>query len=293
MIRIVSAASLIAIAGIANAATEPVEPGVTVLNAASGGAASVSGQASVHTRRFTVASNHSGAILVNGRGRIECSDVRIAGGYELSGNHAQIMGGIWTGYTEAADPLATKAAALNALAAQYDDEDAPDGNGSIKLTGGTHTVMPGFYPGGMEISGGNITLSPGTYILGAGMSITGQSRVEGNGVTIVVLQGDVRIAGGAVIRIDPSETGDLSDFSIALPESNAGHISLTGNSELSIQGAIYAPRASMSVTGQAIGSASPFVGEVVVVDTLTLAGRGSIIIGAMGPMNLIAERKID
>ena len=293
MFRGIAAASIIAFAGVAGASTDPIEPGVTVLNAAREGAASVSGQAAVHTRRFTVASNHHDAIVVNGRGRIECSDVRIAGGYELSGNHAQIQGAIWTGYTEASDPLAARAAALNAMAAQYTGENAPDGNGAIKLTNGSHTLSPGFYPGGMDISGGNITLNPGVYILGAGMSITGQSRVEGIGVTIIVLQGNVNVAGGAIIRIDPSETGDLAEFAIALPASNRGNISLTGNSELSIQGAIYAPRASMSVTGQAIGSASPFVGEVVVVDTLTLAGRGSIIIGAMGPMNLVSERKID
>lgn len=284
---------MIAIAGTASAANDPVEPGITVLNAAQEGSASVSGQASVHTRKFTVASNHSEAVVVNGRGRIQCADVRIAGGYDLDGNHAQIQGGIWTGYQGASDPLFTQAAALNAMSAQYDEADGDNSNGSIEISNGNHTVEPGYYPGGIQISGGNVTFQPGTYILRNGMKISGQSAIEGEGVTFVILDGDVLLAGGSAMRISPAEEGDLAGFSIAMPESHAGHISLTGNSDLWILGSIYAPSGSMSVTGQAVGTASPFVGEVVVVDTLTLAGRGSILIGAMGPVNIVLEPKND
>ncbi len=43
-----------------------------------------------------------------------------------------------------------------------------------KITGGTETLSPGYYKGGLDISGGTVTLTPGTYIVD-GLKMTGGS----------------------------------------------------------------------------------------------------------------------
>ena len=286
--------SLIVLAAGSAAGQLQTDAGVTVLNPSREGATTVSGQALVHSRRLAVASTDAEAVVLNGQGQIECSNIQLAGGYSLAGRHAHISGAVWPIEGTLTDPLADRAQAINDLVDQYADPDESLDRGAIEFTGGEHSVEPGYYSGGMNITGGNISLAPGVYILGGDMSLAGQAEVLADGVTIILLEGDVKVAGGASLRMVPPQDGDLMDFSIVLPASNDGHISLTGNSGLSIQGSIYAPAGSMSVTGQAFGAAfGPFVGEMVVVDTLALAGRGSIIIGAMGPVNLISERKID
>jgi hypothetical protein len=293
MIKHITISAFTALAGTACAAAQDDHShtgGVLVLNNSAEGATSVSGRALVFSKHLHVASTNSEAISVNGQGRIECSEICIAGGYRVRGGQASIMGSVWENVATDDDPYEHHMAGMDfeAMAADLDD------SGGLQLTSGEHELNPGYFSGGMKISGASVRLNPGLYILGGGLSVTAHSNISGEGVTIVILSGDISVAGQAKFNLDAPSDGDLAGLSLVMPSSNNGSVSLSGGSDLSIHGAIYTPEAAMSVTGQASGNAQgPFIGEFVIVDTLTLAGQGVITIGATGNIELAKDPKHD
>jgi len=284
---------LMVAAGSASAGSEP-NSGVLVLNGNQEAATIVSGQARVLSRLLHVASADSEAISVNGQGRIECAEIRIEGGYELNGGRAQITGAVWTYSATEEDPYEERMQSidLDAMVAAYGDGDR--GGDGTELSNGDYQLSPGYFPEGMAFTGGTIRMLPGVYLLDSGFHATGQTVITGEGVTIVVLRGDISVAGGVAVELDAPESGEFEGVTFMMPGSNVGQISLSGGSELSIQGTIYAPESHMSITGRATSSTSgPFVGEIVIIDTLELAGRGVIMIGAPGNMRFTVDPKRD
>lgn len=263
--------------------------GVLVLNTSASDAATVSGQARVISDHFHVASSSGEAIVVNGRGRIECQEICIEGDYVLSGRHASIMGGIWTEFAVDHDPFEERANAIDWESYKpQDDGSGLDSAGAVHLSNGSHTLSPGYYPAGIKVSGADVHFEEGLYLIEGGFDVSSHSNLSGEGVTLAILSGDMNVSGQASFDIDAPDHGEFEELTIVFPRSNnGGDISLSGGADLNIQGVIYAPGGHMSVTGQATGAIrGPFVGEHVVVDTLELAGQGLIIIGKEGNLSI-------
>jgi hypothetical protein len=77
------------------------------------------------------------------------------------------------------------------------------------ITGGTLTLNPGYYPGGIDMSGGTITLKPGVYAFGGGTA-------KNNPPGLVVNGGTVLGTGGVMLYItgdpDASKTGTKTQY---------------------------------------------------------------------------------
>jgi len=139
---------------------------------------------------------------------------------------------------------------------------------SVSISGGTQTLYPGVYCGGINISGGstNITFSPGTYIInGGGLSVSGGANVNGNGVffyltgTKTSFKG-VSITGGSASELvaPPSGTyrGILFFQDRAITGGSSGADSnIAGGSGLTIQGTLYFPTTTLSYSGTSTNAA--------------------------------------
>ncbi len=86
------------------------------------------------------------------------------------------------------------------------------------ITGGTLTLNPGYYPGGIQMSGGSITLNPGIYALGGGQVKSNPSNQPGIALTGGSITGE-----GVMLYI----TGDRDGSKTGVP-TEYGRIELTG-----------------------------------------------------------------
>jgi Putative Flp pilus-assembly TadE/G-like len=136
------------------------------------------------------------------------------------------------------------------------------GSSSVSISGGTQTLYPGVYCGGINISGGstNVTFSPGTYIInGGGLSVTGGANVQGDGVTFYLTGTSssykgVSIAGGSNSFLSAPDTGTYAgilffqDRSITSNSSGSGS-SIAGGSGVAVQGTLYFPTTNLQYSG--------------------------------------------
>jgi len=151
---------------------------------------------------------------------------------------------------------------------------------TLSINGGTQTISPGYYSGGMSFGGNAIvTLNPGVYVLGNGIS-TNNATIRGDGVCLVILGGRVNIGGNAIVNLTPPTSGNMIGVVIAQPASNTNAVSLAGGSSMVVHGTIWAPGAAASLGGNASASETgPIMGDMVIVKTLSLSGSGSLNIG--------------
>jgi hypothetical protein len=156
--------------------------------------------------------------------------------------------------------LGKQADPLSALAAPS----LPPGNCNVAIVVQPNTTAPEAEPGcysKMDVKG-TLNLKPGTYYIDAGDFIAGsQSVITGTDVTIVLTSrtaannpssiGTLDISAGATIKLDASETGPFPGVLFyqdrRAPLLNAAR--LNGNALSSIEGAIYLPRANLTMNG--------------------------------------------
>ncbi|HEX5325162.1 MAG TPA: TadE/TadG family type IV pilus assembly protein, partial [Acetobacteraceae bacterium] len=120
-------------------------------------------------------SSSSSALTMGGSATLSTTFVGVVGG--ISGGSAITASmGTATGYRYVADPYA------NVSYAPYHGCDQTNYS-----THGTVTISPGVYCGGINLGAhASVTLNPGVYYLdGGSLSMTGQTTLTGNGVTLV------------------------------------------------------------------------------------------------------------
>lgn len=139
---------------------------------------------------------------------------------------------------------------------------------SVSISGGTPTLYPGVYCGGINISGGStdVTFSPGTYIInGGGMSVSGGANVQGDGVTFYITGTSssfkgVSITGGSNSSLIAPDTGTYAgilfyqDRSI-VDNSSGDDSNIAGGSGTAITGTLYFPTTNLSYAGSSVNSA--------------------------------------
>jgi len=153
---------------------------------------------------------------------------------------------------------------------------------SVSITGGTPTLYPGVYCGGINISGGStdVTFSPGTYIVnGGGMNVSGGANVQGDGVTFYITGTSssfkgVSITGGSNSELIAPTSGTYAgilfyqDRSISSPSSGADS-NIAGGSGTAVQGTLYFPTTNLSYSGTSVNSAY----TIIVADTLQITNN--------------------
>ena len=156
----------------------------------------------------------------------------------------------------------------------------PTGLTSRSLSGGgSQTIQPGIYTGGINWTGGTLTMSPGIYYMnGGGFQVSGQGSVTGSGVMIYNAPNSstdvISITGKGNVDITPPTSGTYEGLTFFQARPSTNPITVSGNGgTLEIGGTIYAAGASFSVSGSGKGTTT--VGQVIS-DKLSSAGNGTI-----------------
>jgi hypothetical protein len=198
------------------------------------------------------------------RGSLEATATNVVGG--ILGLLTMLLGGSAnTGAKAVPDPLAALP--------------EPDVNAyPLRVyAGGTSTLQPGVYRGGISVAGTDVvTLQPGLYIMdGGGFSLSGSGSVVGNQSTIfntnaTTWAGDVSLAGAGPVTLSPPATGTYTGISLFQSRALTNRVSLSSNATTNISGTIYAPNADVRVTGNGGGC----VGGSIIAKTIDFRGSG-------------------
>jgi hypothetical protein len=248
--------------------------GLIVLNPSSDRALEMVGNSTVRIagRAVFVNSNHDQAVRTTGNATLDCPTLNVVGGCAYSGGSG-CTGATCHPAVGYADPLSglqmPNANNMTALPAQ-------------NISGGARMLGPGYYANGISITGNaSVTLMPGTYIIGgSGFSLTSGS-VVGTGVTLVMLNGALNLGGNGVVQLTAQGgNSPLASVVICQPASNHSQMNLSGNTNMFVAGAIYAPGALINLVGTSTGEADgPMMGYIVIADKVRLAGNGNLRIG--------------
>ncbi len=202
-------------------------------------------------------SDYKAALVTNGGGCLTAKYIGVVGNFKTNSSCPPAptpVSGI-AGFT---DPLAYL---------QPPTVGACDYPSGFSTSGGTQTIYPGVYCGGINISGGStdVTFSPGTYIInGGGMSISGGANVHGNGVTFYITGTSssfkgVSITGGSNSALIAPTTGTYAsilffqDRSVG-SGSSAADSNIAGGSGTDIQGTLYFPTTNLTYAGSSVDS---------------------------------------
>lgn len=186
--------------------------------------------------------------------------IDVVGGYQFA-NSATSNPTPTTGASPAADPFQG--------VAPPDPTKLPVQNGSAsspstKAIKGSNsaTLSPGIYYGGISITGSSsVVLQPGTYYLaGGGFSVSSSATVVGSGVTIYNTNdpshsngagagGAIQFSGSASIDLAAPATGPTAGILLFQDPNNGETINMGGSASGSLDGAIYAPSATLKLNG--------------------------------------------
>ena len=242
----------VAYSGTSGACIYSIDPSVS-------SAFSVSGNADLNAQCGILdnSNNSSAALVTNGGGCLSAKYIGVVGQFKNDSSCAPSPNPA-SGIAPFSDPLAYLQPP-NVGNCNYN---------SVSISGGTQTLYPGVYCGGINISGGStdITFSPGTYIInGGGLSVSGGANVNGNGVffyltgTSTSFKG-VSITGGSASALiaPPSGTyrGILFFQDRAITGGSSGaNSNIAGGSGLTVQGTLYFPTTTLSYSGTSTNAA--------------------------------------
>jgi len=165
---------------------------------------------------------------------------------------------------------------------------SPSGCNPCTYTGGTQTINPGVYNGGISIGGSaQVTMNPGIYFMNGGsLSVSGGGTLTGNGVTIVFTgsgsnYASASFSGGSRVNLTAPTSGTTAGMVFfgdrAMPTSTT--FSLSGGNQFNFSGSLYLPSATVSISGGA-GTGGPC--QQIIADKLNLSGGGGFQAGCLG-----------
>ena len=137
------------------------------------------------------------------------------------------------------------------------------------MTSGNYEEPGDFPPEGVQ------DLESGIFCISGDVVIGGGTRLTGNGVTLLVEQGEVRIAAEAEVDLSAPKNGNAAGLLIYMPLDNHSRIALNGNAESNFTGTILAPSADIRLNGpdSKHGFHSQIIGYYIEVD-----GQSKIVI---------------
>ena len=229
-----------------------------------------------------VNSTISTPIVGQGGGNLSAPSFYTSGGspgYSTS-KGATLTGPVYTGNQPMADPLA-------GLPVPDPSAMTVQSTTKVGISGGTQTLSPGVYQGGISISSSsNVTLLPGIYYMeGGGFTISGQANVTGNGVMIYnapqASTDVVKMTGQGSVNISPPTGGTYQGLSVFQDRTSGNTMTLAGGSSTNITGSFYAAGATLDVVGGSTASTgSAVLGSQYISKDLYINGHGSITINA-------------
>ncbi len=264
--------------------------GLLVLDPSGADALRVSGNGEVLVNNcgaVVVDSSNANAALVTGNGLVSAMDINVTGGAGTTGN------GRFSG------PIGHETPTVDPIGLPLPPPPTPTFP-AVNYSGKTTlTLPPGTYVGGIEDSGpGNIVLMPGIYyLMGGGLQASGNGSVTGAGVLIVNAPSGpndgISLSGNASVTLSaplpaslPGGYAAYKGITILQDPASTLPITISGNGSLTMDGAVYAPKATLNITGNggltdSTDTTAP-VAEIIVADT-QVSGNGSLTINADAP----------
>ncbi|WP_416208006.1 pilus assembly protein TadG-related protein [Chelativorans sp. M5D2P16] len=145
--------------------------------------------------------------------------------------------------------------------------------------------------GGLDIKG-NITLQPGLYIVDGGeLKVTAGASFTGSGVTFLLTSSArANLTGNSDITLSAPTSGPYAGILLfgSRHGTGVGHV-VTGNTEWSLQGAVYTPTGAIDFTGNSTGSGGCLQ---IVADRVTFTGNSSMETCADETNEIIVGRSI-
>jgi hypothetical protein len=247
------------------------------LNATASGAITLQGTSQVVLSGCDGFSNSasSSSMVAGGSANLTLGSASAVGGI---GNTSNITAanGIYTGAASLPDPYAAEAYPTPGACSQ-------------SYSGGSITLYPGVYCGGIALSGGaNVTLNPGIYFMeGGDLKVAGNSTLTGDGVTIVFTSSNgssyagAAISSNAVINLTAPQTAPTAGIVLfgdrAMTPGTA--FKLTGGGTQNWGGALYLPKAALTYAGGATGGTGC---TQIVADTVTFTGNSNMSLNCDG-----------
>ena len=130
------------------------------------------------------------------------------------------------------------------------------------MTAGNWEEPGDFPPEGVHNLDGGVYCISGDVVLGEG------TRLTGNGVLLIIEQGEVRISGDAEVQLTAPKNGNGAGLLIYMPLDNHSRIAINGNLNSSYRGTILAPSADIRLNGpdSKYGLHSQIIGYYIEVD---------------------------
>ena len=256
--------------------------GLLLLDPAGKDALNVTGNGSIVVNGYgaiIVDSSNSEAAIVTGNGTVSASDIDVTGGSRTTGQGSFSV------------PADHEAATPDPLGLPLPTAPSPNFT-AVNYSGSTPlTLSPGTYVGGIKITGkGSVTLLPGIYYMkGGGFSVTGQGSITGSGVMIVnapaTSSDTINFTGQGNVTLTPSTTlsglyAAYNGITIFQDPASSAPINVTGQGHLAVTGAIYAPGATLNLTGQGgmelDGDSTHGIDAQCIAFDLTVTGNGDL-----------------
>jgi Flp pilus assembly protein TadG len=260
---------------VARGISSPASPAILLLDPSMAKALDSTGNGLISDTggAIVIDSNNADAANITGGGNVSAPNINIYGGYNTTGG-GQFVGTLKTGVAPTADPLSS-------LAVPDPTTLTLQSSSNYKISsGGTYTLQPGLYKGGIAISApsGTVTLEPGIYYMqGGGFSNSGGINLTGSGVMIyndpAKSSDEVDLTGNGTLTLSPPTTGTYKGVTIFENRTATATVKITGNGGMSLTGAVYAAAAEVDLTGN--GSLN-VIGSQIIANNMKVTGNGSV-----------------
>lgn len=248
---------------------------IYALNPSASGAINITGGTVSASCAVNVDSDSGSGLDVTG-GKLTAKSIGVVGDY------------LSTGSTLTPTPVTGIVPATDPLSYLWNEEPAVGAcnhtNYSITTSGGSYTLSPGVYCGGITITAsGSVTLTfnPGTYILtgSTGLVITGSGNVTGGGSNVMFYNdgtGSIDITTSATdFTLSAPTTGEYAGILIFQNPSDKATATITASGATeALTGALYFPDANLIIT---LSSTCTAAYSFLIAQTIDFTGSASCI----------------
>jgi hypothetical protein len=244
------------------------DPAILALNPTADGALTATGNGSISVTRtveatgtgnIIVDSSSSAGITVSGKNAVVTDP---SGGIDVSGPAPGFSG------SGSVSPAPTTNQPTTPDPLRFIPEPSqPAAAPSSTTSNGVTTYYPGYYPSGLSLTAGyTAVLQPGLYYMGGTFKVNGNgsSSLTGSGVTIFAgTGGSLDLGGNGSVTLSPQTSGIYQGLLYFQSRSNTSDVNISGSGSFNVTGTIYAPKATLTVTGNGDSVSSQIIADQV------------------------------
>jgi Flp pilus assembly protein TadG len=265
--------------------------GICILSSGANHALSVTGNSSISVQAgsIRVNSNSSSALYLNGNAVVNAPDIELTGNYSSTG-----------GVTFSTSPQTGVPPIRNPLAGLP----APSISGPTYTASGPSsgqtTMQPGIYTAAYTVNQ-TISMAPGIYVFEDGLNVGSSAVLTGNGVTLYFtcsgysqtdtqpcnsgsVMNSLTTSGSGSYNLTAPSSGNYQGVVLMQDPGNTASINMGGNSTDTVNGTIYAPSATLNVSGTASDGATTY-NSIIVANSMSVSGNGTLNLDATPQSN--------